>query len=471
MESCPSETQSLKPYPSTPSVRLPLDEVDCNTSYKQINVVSNRTPEEFIGWNTTLSPKAADVSALTGLKRSRRYRSSSPLNSSQNEPSCNIAKSTANDQGPQKLTVTPKADPAADLWTKYTTNKVAGDAETKPQIWNSTHLIGKSSPWLDGENCNRKGGGLRRWASCGVEWPTSKSKRRKTRAFVCKDKDDNSRETYIQANAEMGNNEETSKLGVLIERMQETLAQTIEKETTPIPSSSSPLPKGKKTNVVDVSSPLRPRGIGEGLVDIVDANINNGIGDRKRAYATKLPGTKEVLGFETASNSKQESNIVRKCDVISGSRLSATKDKKSPPDVTAHAPSNISKGRSESDEFGEEDLITGELESFASLYDSRSDVYQHESSKHQTKPNQANKCKKPLSNKSYSKNQTNISFPIYSEDDYGGDDIDAEQCAVVEAIATQGLRDSNESQVTVRKFISLFLHMKLIYARVKENRD
>lgn len=184
---CPppmSQRSQHKECPQTPVGRLPLAEliagVDDNT-----NQNLNLTPIERVLWqhvpgNTQfVSSQEASVSR-TGKKRAR---SSSPTSSSQNETSHHFQnnKQSFDLQTLEKTLKTPQADPAADLWTRYSL-KIGNIRDGSPTR-NATvlaDLLKSSSPLTPGSHLKQKeSGGLRRSISCANEWPTSAAKRLK----------------------------------------------------------------------------------------------------------------------------------------------------------------------------------------------------------------------------------------------------------------------------------------------------
>ena len=413
-------SQSTKPFPSTPSARLPLLEVSRNTSRNNQSATLATTPEEYIGWRTILSPKGTGPLEFIGTKKRKRTRSSSPLHSSQGDAGQLSGKPVAYSGNANNLLQTPRVDPAADLWTKYTADKVNVDAELKARPLKSVSLVRNLSPDPRGEALNGKVGGLRRWASCGVEWPMSRAKRRKTKAASRTEQVEIS---YERMKSQQNNNAEnviTSKLGSLIERMQETLAATSALEAVPAPSSSSPLPKTGEAQA-DSRSPCRLLGCGGQLPD----GSNNHEG-QSRIIRCASPRK----GQETSDGCDVE--IRNNCRGRSLLHVEAAK-----------AVKEVAK--SESDDFSEEGIFAGELESFASLFDNRPDNIPGEL------PSVSNKVEKSLTGTIITgqAGRLNAATLLSSDDDYGGDDIDAEQCAVVEALATQKVSDDRGSQPAV----------------------
>jgi DNA replication ATP-dependent helicase Dna2 len=131
---------------------------------------------------------------------------------------------------------TPQADPAADLWKQYANGK-ASDDSTK--IADFEQLIFQASPKK--LETPVKSAGLRRWASTGNDWPTSKTKRRRTNG-----------KTTINFLQEQHDVELAgkSKVAAMVERLQESLASQKLARSPPkpevmvqAPSSSSPLPE------------------------------------------------------------------------------------------------------------------------------------------------------------------------------------------------------------------------------------
>ena len=419
VESRPDGSQSTKPYPSTPSARLPLTEVNCNTSRNYQSAILSTTPEEYIGWRTILSPKGSGLLEFIGTKKRKRNRSSSPLRSSQDEASQLGHKPVAHSENAPKTLRTPRVDPAADLWTKYTADKANVNAEPKPRPLKSISLVEHSSPDPNREDSTRKVGGLRRWASCGIEWPTSRAKRRKTKASSRGEKADISYDNVNLLEMDKNENAISSKLGFLIERMQETLAATSDLVNAPVPSSSSPLPKYSEAQAVDSKSP-----------------------SRLSRHGAQLPKSCSDLPTESLIIKRRSP---RKDRERSEGQHVGTKNHYRDRPIAHNTEKTQKVPKSESDEFSEESIFANELESFASLYDNRSDGIPEEPLKI---PSGAEKDLKKTGSTEKMRKVNSATF-LSSDDDYGGDDIDAEQCAVVEALATQRLPEDRGSQFTV----------------------
>ncbi|KAL8766797.1 MAG: hypothetical protein Q9209_006536 [Squamulea sp. 1 TL-2023] len=184
---CPpamSQRSQHKECPQTPIGRLPLAELIAGVD-DNMNQNLNLTPIERVLWQHVpgssqfVSSQEASASR-TGRKRAR---SSSPTSSSQNETSTHFQnnKKSFDLQTLEKTLKTPQADPAADLWTRYSlkTGDIGGGSPTRNAIA-IADLLKSSSPQTPGSHLKQKElGGLRRSISCANEWPTSAAKRRR----------------------------------------------------------------------------------------------------------------------------------------------------------------------------------------------------------------------------------------------------------------------------------------------------
>lgn len=229
-----------KPTPSTPATRLPLiDLIGDTEQHHTQHTATDISPEERIKWHTALSPRSLNA-RTTPASRKKRPRSSSPPSTSQRSPS--KKSKPALDLGELKKTLrTPQVDPSADLWNRYTTN--SGKEAAQGQPISMLNLIASSSPHVVGDQVGNVGG-LRRWTSCGVEFPSSKAKRRRTQhSTSMMQVTTDSVEIPQVIDEEDSPFEKPHKLGNLLERMQKSLRPDSEACADPqAPSSSSPLP-------------------------------------------------------------------------------------------------------------------------------------------------------------------------------------------------------------------------------------
>ena len=179
-----SQRSHHKECPQTPVGRLPLAELIAGVN-DNTNQNLNPTPIERVLWqhvpsNTQYVSSQEASASRTGKKRAR---SSSPTSSSQNETSIHFPKDKRSFdlQTLERTLKTPQADPAADLWTRYSLK--VGDARDGSPSRNATvlaDLLKSSSPQTPGSHLKQKElGVLRRSISCANEWPTSAAKRRR----------------------------------------------------------------------------------------------------------------------------------------------------------------------------------------------------------------------------------------------------------------------------------------------------
>ena len=241
--------------PATPTSRLPLADLLANSEHPAArHAKCDTSPDERVFWQLDKSPTCSLMtsSLITPAPSSRgatkRTRSSSPVPSSQDIHS--VPQRAALDlQTLQKSLKTPQADPAEELWNRYATN--TGD-KLRPSVPPNRalgHLAHSSSPR------SIKGGdtvGFRRTASCGVEWPTSKAKRRKP--------------SVPEATVELTgaspsvHNQPHPNAKSKLSRVNHALAGTGKTATSPTGkqlSSSSPLPQKPTDPSAALGSPVR----------------------------------------------------------------------------------------------------------------------------------------------------------------------------------------------------------------------
>ncbi|KAL8854566.1 MAG: hypothetical protein Q9221_000601 [Calogaya cf. arnoldii] len=242
---CPSpmsQRSQHKECPQTPVGRLPLAELIAGVD-DNINQNLNLTPIERVLWqhvpgNTQyVSSQEASISR-TGKKRAR---SSSPTSSSQNETSNHFQnnKQSFDLQTLEKTLKTPQANPAADLWTRYslkTDNAHNGSPGRNATVL--ADLLKSSSPQTPGSHL--KSGKLRRSISCANEWPTSAAKRRRL----------NHTNSQIQAldncpAVEQRGNARMSRANLLVEQIQNGLLRGRDQTAEAKPSISSLQSSGK----------------------------------------------------------------------------------------------------------------------------------------------------------------------------------------------------------------------------------
>ena len=244
--------------PQTPVGRLALAELIASgedSNHQSLNL----TPTERVLWDQSPHNSAFASSAASRIGKKRAH-SSSPASSSQNEASNHFTtnKASLDLQTLQKCLKTPQADPANDLWSRYSvTNEQQSPTEKAGLPF--AHLLNSSSPQTPASHLRTKeSGGLRRSVSCTTEWPTSVSKRRKL------EHSRNHIEIQVAFAATEGENtghskSKRSRVSLLVDRLHDELAESRKAGDKEVggPSSSSPLPeKGGFSHIaIDTATP------------------------------------------------------------------------------------------------------------------------------------------------------------------------------------------------------------------------
>lgn len=233
-------------FPSTPSVRIPLEDlIGSFEESVQRPVQPQASPEERIGW----IPNSSSTLLTPNRRKRRRARSSSPScphTSSQRHEDFGLLPGSALQAGK----TTPDADPAAVLWKQYAADKAhGGDSDGRLPIFDNLVFDASPRPL----KTPAKSAGFRRWASTGNDWPTSRSKRRRTGSKSC---------IGLWHDAPIETTGLPSRVSAMVDRIQESLAtqKLASSEVKPAvrvsaPSSSSPLP--------EFGAPPRPRQLAE----------------------------------------------------------------------------------------------------------------------------------------------------------------------------------------------------------------
>ena len=260
--------------PQTPVGRLALAELIASgevSTHQSLHL----TPTERVLWDQ--SPhNSAFASSVAPRKGKKRAHSSSPASSSQNETSNHFAanETSLDLQTLQKCLKTPQADPANDLWSRYSVTNERQSPTTRvgPPF---AHLLNSSSPQTPASHLRiKESGGLRRSVSCTTEWPTSFSKRRKL------EHNRSHEEVDVAFAATEGENtgrskSKRSRVSLLVDRLHDELAGSRGGggRDSVGPSSSSPLPekgdfshvaksaetRSSQTDGYDVSTPCHAR--------------------------------------------------------------------------------------------------------------------------------------------------------------------------------------------------------------------
>ncbi|KAL8715291.1 MAG: hypothetical protein Q9220_001249, partial [cf. Caloplaca sp. 1 TL-2023] len=221
----------------TPIGRVPLAEliaaVDDNA-----NQNLNLTPIERVLWQHVPGSSQFEdsQSSSTSPRGQKRARSSSPPSSSQKEASNHSSKKkeSFNFQNLQDTLTTPQADPASDLWARY--SLMTGGLRDGSPTRNGAALaeiLRSSSPQTPGSHLKTRS--LRRSISCANEWPTSVAKRRKLNSSSSQNQAQTKRPlTGDHDSARM------SRVSLLVERVQRDLLNSRAKtqKTRELPNSS-----------------------------------------------------------------------------------------------------------------------------------------------------------------------------------------------------------------------------------------
>lgn len=247
----PRVEPSQNTLPHTPAVKIPIEDLIANTEDAFNCAPPLATPKDHVLWQTNPDSSDGSSSARGTQKSRKRAHSSSPASSQLGRSDrLSARKEALNLDTLQKSLRTPNNDPTQDLWNRYSAVNNPRPRQGEPILPVYAHLL-PSSPQTPGTI--GKDASLRRTHSCGTEWPASNSKRRK----VEKSEGAQGRTKEIFAASrkdilrhDLSNN---TKVGLLLEKIHESLSkkQTAEEG----PSSSSPLPERRSQFL---ESPTRP---------------------------------------------------------------------------------------------------------------------------------------------------------------------------------------------------------------------
>jgi DNA replication ATP-dependent helicase Dna2 len=236
-------TSKTCPPPTTPAMkRLPLADlvgnIDDSSRHAPQPIAS---PEEQLIWRGS-----QPMNTPLPRKHNKRARSSSPVAPSQDDHMLDAVR---------KDLTTPQADPAMELWSRYTSNKGTPSANKSVAF---AHLINESSP--RSSLAAGSVSGLRRWASCGHEFPASTRKRRRTNGVFQGEKYE-TEDVFAAAPSSDGvmlGQPPKSKIASMVERMKESVSMP-PRLSSQLPSSSSPLPDTGDRHMPSSGSPLQRR--------------------------------------------------------------------------------------------------------------------------------------------------------------------------------------------------------------------
>lgn len=297
-----SATKDLRDCPQTPLGRLPLTELLASgddTSRQHLNL----TPIERVLWDN--SPVSSE-SAKPRQRGRKRAHSSSPASSSQNDTSHHFGntKPQVDLQALQKALKTPKADPADDLWIRYSLNKgtAEGQSPTAPAGLPSTQLIHSSSPQTPASHLQSKEGlGLRRALSC-IEWPTSAAKRRRLQISGTY-KDSNGGLAKIEGGLDTNEKPKMSRVNFLVEKIHNGLTK---RPATDDYSSSEPARSSPVARKIDGSSKrldLPSQEAQTTVDDVVTVLSQTAVASKERTSQPLVLSAEEIADLEKADGS------------------------------------------------------------------------------------------------------------------------------------------------------------------------
>lgn len=224
--------KNSKECPQTPVGRLPLAELI--TIGEETIQAFNLTPVERVLWQTRDSEHGSSQETPALTRSRKRAHSSSPVSSSQKR-----YKTPTQFTALERSLKTPQADPATELWRRYSLNAPGnkGLSPTRAIGQPFLQLMNSSSPETPAQRIlGREYAGLRRSFSCGAEWPTSAAKRRKTQHVT----GHHEPAAALVASQEALNKSQASKsrLSLLVAKIQEGLARPASDECENVPTSS-----------------------------------------------------------------------------------------------------------------------------------------------------------------------------------------------------------------------------------------
>ena len=297
-----STTKDVRDCPQTPLGRLPLTELlaSGDDMYRQH---LNMTPIERVLWDNSPGTSEPSQSRKKGRKRAH---SSSPASSSQNDTSRHVArnKPQVDLQALQQALKTPKADPAEDLWSRYSLNKgtTEGWSPTAPTALAFTQLVHSSSPQTPASHLQSKDGlGLRRALSC-IEWPTSAAKRRKVqRSGIFKDS--NGQLATFEGGIDIGEESRISRVSYLVEKIHNSLTKPplTDEYSSSEPVRSSPvMPKAHESPRRLVSSSQEGQ---TAIEDVVTVLSQTAVAPKEHMLLPLVLSAEEIADIERADGS------------------------------------------------------------------------------------------------------------------------------------------------------------------------
>ncbi|KAI9653542.1 MAG: Tripartite DNA replication factor [Bathelium mastoideum] len=435
--------------PATPATRLPLADLIGNVDEAGHRPVQeDGSPEDQLHW---MPNSSYGTTKTPGSQSRKRARSSSPA-SSQHESLAQLSQERQNGyDGHIKQTLrTPQADPVAELWNRYAPAASSRDnANALPQPA-FHHLLDDSSPRSPGIRTSGSKSGLRRWASEGNQWSNHRAKRRRTTTAMYKEQIEDVFADCGAKNLDLTTEKsKPSRIGFLVERMQETLLkQPPVHHNNDEPSSSSPFPErgGLRDDPSQLTSPLQK------LAPVMEeychtaadaeASLHSPVCNTKTVRASKQSGKPIPADFDreysTAEAVKATEAVRSHADALELSEHDALQ---APSTESSHILGDVCGLEDIFDDLDdEEDMFAVDMEKIASLYDSKPESVQDQAAQliivqQNAKVSEgSNSVIKPIAQEREPRQTIVIDD---DEDDFGADEIDDEAFVTAELMATQ----------------------------------
>jgi hypothetical protein len=281
--------------PSTPvnQVRLPLQHLLANVGPKILQ--PTLSPHlQGVGWKQPTPPQGRNTPGKTPRRSKKRARSSSPPGS--------------NEAAHQKYK-TPKQDPAAEVWSRFRGDAKLNDSAMRASQDGIEALILNSSP-RSSETVGNVGG-LRRYNSCGLQFPTSRKKRKIMNPGGSVGNIIEEEETEVESRP----HPRISKIGQLLQAADRLKAQQQEQES-PIEeagsSISSPPPVADEQVEEardDGESPLRHRGTTVENHNVIDDEIQHDSMPQGDRFEHQVPQYKQLQDEVVVKNVEGEEEV------------------------------------------------------------------------------------------------------------------------------------------------------------------
>ena len=459
-ENEPNHPRSQDVLPSTPATRLPLADLIGDSEIPK-NPIINASPQEQIQWNIVTTPldhKRKKTSARSTRSKKRARSSSPPSATSAARPK--DANPLLDLQGLKQSLNTPQANPATNLWTRYShVGMMTSKHGTLEPRTGSLPQPASSSHSADDQTGNVAG--LRRWTSCGTEWPSSKKKRRKMFHPMSLGQIDETFDDIPKSGIDRhAAKARSDRIKSLLQGVQEGLSRTEDADDLFIddkgPSSSSPLPDRIEEFDRSSISPCRPQelpsragkvstqeGAQQNTTSEMGSNSNNARQPKSSRFGTDS-FEDEMSHIALPDVSRHTAETVTATKVSPEGELKGSTQEEQPPtpivskwNIRNSSPDKKPSdhdGDEADDEFGDNEMFSGDdFDIVASMCD-----HGRTQPSASTETNAVSQTPNP-----------NAAMNALEEEDFGDVDIDEESFAAIEASTTQTAASSGESKLPV----------------------